>query len=155
MSLWGRFVRRWSGQRWFAWSAARVAPGLDRLVYRLSGGRRLATPNAIPTLLLTTTGRHSGLLRTVPLSFVTIDGADYIVGTNFGQHHQPAWALNLLSHPEATAEYQGHTWDVIARRVDEADRDDLWPVFEEIVPAYAAYRARVERTIHMFRLNRV
>ena len=121
----------------------------------MTGGRRLATPNAVPTLFLTTTGRHTGRPRTVPLSFVTFHGADFVVGTNFGQDHQPGWALNLLARPEAHVEYHTDTWNVVARRVDEPDRDELWPLFDEIVPAYAAYRSRVDRTIHMFRLDRV
>ena len=154
MSLWGRFVRRWSGTRWFAWSAARVGPNLDRVVYRLSRGRRLATPTDVPTLFLTTIGRRSGRPRTVPVSFVTVDGDDYVVGTNFGQSHQPAWALNLLEHPDASAEYRGSTWSVAAQRIPESDRTDLWPVFDALLPAYARYRARLQRPIHMFRLDR-
>jgi deazaflavin-dependent oxidoreductase (nitroreductase family) len=131
-----------------------VAPGLDRLVHRLTGGRRVATPESIPTLLLTTTGRRTGRPRTVPLSFVTVDGAVHVVGTNFGQEHQPDWALNLLARPEATAEYHGEVWDVAASRIPESDRDQLWIEFDRIVPAYVAYRRRVTRTIHMFRLDR-
>ena len=155
MSVWSRFVRRWSGARWFAWSAARVAPGLDRLVYRLTKGRRLATPNDIPTLCLTTTGRRTGTAHTVPLSFVTHGGAEHVVGTNFGQTGKPAWALNLLARPEARVEYRGATWDVVATPIAADDRADLWPAFEATVPAYAAYRGRLDRAIHMFRLDRV
>ena len=155
MGLYGGFVRRYSGTRWFAWVAARTAPRLDLLVHRMSHGRRLATPNEVPTLLLTTHGRRSGEPRTVPLSFATMDDALFVVGTNFGQAHQPAWALNLLHRPEAVAEYRGERWEVRASRVPEDARGDLWSAFDAIVPAYRNYRSRVDRPIHMFRLERV
>lgn len=121
MGLYGRVVRRVIGIGWVAWVARRVAPPLDRLVFRLSRGRRLATPSSVPTLLLTTTGRRSGEQRTVPLSYVVHDGAEHVVGTNWGQRHQPAWALNLLADPTATVETTSGRWSVRATRVADAD----------------------------------
>lgn len=155
MSLYSRFVRRYAGTRWFSWGAARTAPALDRLVHRLSRGKRLATPTSVPTLLLTSTGRRSGEPRTVALSFITADGAEHVVGTNFGQTHQPAWALNLLDRPRASVEFRGVSWEVDAVRVPESERHGLWALFDGLLPAYRAYRERVDRRIHMFRLERV
>ena len=84
-----------------------------------------------------------------------MDGSEFVVGTNFGQSHQPAWALNLLAEPRAMAEYLGETWEVHAVVVPDADRDNVWPHLYEATNAYRSYRARLARDIHMFRLDRV
>src|SRR5204863_10042107 len=72
-------IKRLGHRRWFAWVGSRVAPRLDRVLYPLTGGRitAIGTP-VIPTLLLTTTGRKSGLPRTVPLLFLQ-DGDRMVV----------------------------------------------------------------------------
>lgn len=155
MSLYSRFVRRFGGQRWFAAAGSRVAPSLDRIVYRLSGGRRIATPSSVPTLFLTTTGRRSGEPRTAALSFVGGTEEPVVVGTNWGRVDHPSWTANLLADSLAQVEYDGDRWDVRAVLVPEDQREPLWEAFDAMYPAYASYRARVDRTPRMFRLRRV
>jgi deazaflavin-dependent oxidoreductase (nitroreductase family) len=53
-------------------------------------------------LYLTTIGRKSGKLRTVPLVFVRDDGDYVVAASNGGSDWQPAWWLNLQSRPQAT-----------------------------------------------------
>src|SRR6516225_8565674 len=72
------------------------------LLYRLTGGSIGGRVQSLPVLLLITTGRKSGKQRTVPLGFLR-DGSDYvIISSNAGLPQNPAWFLNLKSHPEAT-----------------------------------------------------
>ena len=155
MGLYSRMVRRLAGRRWFAVVGSRLAPVLDRTVHRLSGGRRLVTPESVPTLLLTTTGRRTGRSRTVPLSFVSVEGIAVVVGTNWGLTRQPDWALNLLVDPQARVTDHRDQWDVEAVPIPEVDRADIWPLFDAMLPAFRSYRARLHRPIHMFRLERV
>src|SRR5690349_9911253 len=54
----------------------------------------------LSTLLLTTTGRKSGVRRTVPLPYYTIEGRVFLVASNAGQEQHPAWYLNLKERPE-------------------------------------------------------
>lgn len=152
MSLYSHFVRRFGGRRWFAAIASRVAPGLDRIVYRLSRGRRIATPSSVPTLFLTTTGRRSGEPRTSALSFIGGEAEPIVVGTNWGKPHHPAWSANLIDDPRATIEYRGRRWQVTAVLVPVDDRAPLWADFDALYPAYASYRARLNRVPRMFRL---
>lgn len=50
---------------------------------------------AIPSLLLHTTGRKTGLARSVALAY-SRDGDRYlVVGSNFGTGRSPAWLLNV------------------------------------------------------------
>lgn len=73
---------------------------LHQKVYIGTGGRlghRLLFGN--PTLLLTTTGRRTGLPRTVALTYAT-DGPDYlVVASNGGAARPPAWLGNLEATP--------------------------------------------------------
>src|SRR5690349_20450013 len=97
-------VQRLGARPWFAAVGPR-AVYLDRLMGRLTGGRFLAL--GLPSLLLTTTGRRSGLPRTQTLLYAT-DGDGYVVvASNWGQPHHPAWSLNLLDNPVATVALRG------------------------------------------------
>jgi F420H(2)-dependent quinone reductase len=64
MSRYADAVRRAGHARWFAWVGSRVAPRLDRFLYRRFGGRITASGRHLPTMLLTTTGRRTGQGRT-------------------------------------------------------------------------------------------
>jgi deazaflavin-dependent oxidoreductase (nitroreductase family) len=154
MSLYARLIRRWSHTGWFTWWVSRLADPLDRLVHRLTRGRRLATPAEIPTVLLTTTGRRSGEPRPVPLIIVAVDGDEFVAATNFGRPHHPGWALNLLARPEAIADDGDERWTVRAVPVSPAARDRLWPAFDSVFPGYRRYRERAGRDVHMFKLER-
>ena len=54
-----------------------------------------------PSLLLHTTGRKSGIERSVALVYATDGDAILIVGSNFGQDRPPAWLLNLKAKSSA------------------------------------------------------
>ena len=153
MSLYSRFLRRVGDRRWFAAVASRLAPRLDRSVYRLTRGRRMATPPSVPTFLLTTTGRHSGLPRTVAVSYLA-DGPDFIVvGSNWGKAATPEWASNLVVNPKAEIDVGGKRAAIEAQLVPDAKRAEWWESFGAMWPAYTTYRDRASnREILMFRL---
>lgn len=131
-------------------------PALDRLYWRLSGGRRTLSATVVPVLVLRHTGARSGRVYETPLTFVRDGGDLCVVGSNWGQEHHPAWTHNLLAHPEARVHVDGQTVEVRAEPVEEeAERARLWPEFDRIFSRYADYRARTEgvRRIRMFRLT--
>ncbi|HEX7745399.1 MAG TPA: nitroreductase/quinone reductase family protein, partial [Micromonosporaceae bacterium] len=107
-----------------------------------------------PALVLTTTGRRSGRPRSSPLLFVRDGDAFVVVGSNWGQPHQPAWALNLLAHPYATVAVGGRHTPVRASVVTGPDRDRLWRLLVGQWPPYATYlKTAGGREIHLFRLE--
>ena len=65
----GRPRRGWGSDRLGVLVVGRVVSPLQRALYRASGARLSLTGRA-PVLLLTTTGRRTGLPRTVPLFYV-------------------------------------------------------------------------------------
>jgi deazaflavin-dependent oxidoreductase (nitroreductase family) len=145
-------VRRLGHRSWFA-SVARLTLPADRLIGRLTGGRVIAL-GLVPSLILTTTGRRSGQLRTNPLLGVP-DGDGYVVvGSNWGQPRQPAWALNLLANPVATVTARGRRIPVRAKLATGPERDRLWRLLVSHWPAYETYLSRAGgRELHVFRLE--
>ncbi|HJP66347.1 MAG TPA: nitroreductase/quinone reductase family protein [Actinomycetota bacterium] len=148
-------IKRWGHQPWFAAVGRRVAPRIDRFLLKVTGGRGVTIGRkALPTLFLTTIGRKSGKERITPLLFVR-DGERIIVaGSNWGQTHHPAWALNLRDRPEATVQVGRDRFPVTARIAEGEERATLWSILERKWPAYDTYKDRSGRDIMIFVLER-
>ncbi len=144
-------IRHLGTKGWFASIAARLAP-VDTKVLEATGGRFGLLGNyGLPQLLLTTTGRKSGQPRTVTLLYGRMGEDMVLVGSNFGQAHHPAWALNLEATPEAVVETDGVARPVVARLVTDPDeREAIWAQMISIYPGYAMYRTRAGRDIKVF-----
>jgi deazaflavin-dependent oxidoreductase (nitroreductase family) len=154
MSRYSALVRRLGSQRWFA-AAGPILTPLDRRIYQLTDGRwSVVGRKQVPSLLITTTGRKSGLPRTQPLLYATDGGRYVVIGSNWGQAHHPAWSANLLAEPTARVKLGDREFGVRATLATGAERDRLWQLMQEIWPAYATYveRAR-DREIRIFTLT--
>ena len=127
MSWYAEAMRRAGRTRWFAAVGSRLAPPVDRLLHRLSGGRLHVAESFLPTLLLTTTGRRSGEPRTQPLAYVRDGAAFVVVGTNWGGTTHPAWTHNLRAEPRAVVEARGERYDVVARELDDEEAARIFP----------------------------
>lgn len=144
-------VRRLGHRRWAAAVARRLVPA-DRLVSRLTRGRVVAL-GAVPSLLITTTGRRSGQPRSNPLLYVRDGDAYVVIGSNWGQPTAPAWALNLLADPAAEVTVAGRRLPVRAHLAQDGERDRLWALLLREWPAYQTYVERAGgREIPVFRL---
>jgi deazaflavin-dependent oxidoreductase (nitroreductase family) len=130
---------------------------LDRRLIRLTRGRLsvIGWRTAPPTLLLTTRGRTSGLLRERPLLYARDGDAYVVLGSNWGQARHPARSGNLLADPAATMTIAGETTAVRATLLEGSERDRVWPLLLRVWPAYRDYDARADRTLRIFRLEPV
>jgi deazaflavin-dependent oxidoreductase (nitroreductase family) len=70
-------------------------------------------------LLLTTTGRRSGLRRVTPLQFEEIDGAVYI-GSARGQ--EADWFKNIIANPQVHVRMYNREFDAVAEPVTDPKR---------------------------------
>ena len=123
-------------------------------VYRRTGGRVGASLAGKPMLLLTTTGRRSGLPRTTPLLYY-LDGDDpVIVASNGGQARDPAWCLNLRADPKARVQIGSDVFDALGEIVSDAERARLWPLLLAYNQPYRAYEKRTSREIPVVKLLR-
>lgn len=115
--------------------------------YRESDGEVGYLWNGAPTLLLTTTGRTSGVARTAPLIFGR-DGDDYlIVASVGGMSKHPAWYQNLQANPKATIQVKGEHLDVVARTASDDEKPRLWRIVNDVWPNYETYQSRTDRVI--------
>ncbi|MBW2287286.1 MAG: nitroreductase family deazaflavin-dependent oxidoreductase [Deltaproteobacteria bacterium] len=120
---------------------------VHRAIYQKTDGRVGARLAGLPMCLLTTVGRKSGLLRTLPLACFP-DGDDLIVvASNNGQEHDPAWWLNLREQPEAEVQFGRERRRMTASRATPEEQARLWPWLKQRNPAYARYDGRTEREI--------
>ncbi len=149
----GRSVQKMAASPTFAKVGPKVMPSLDRLVHRATGGRVLISRLMLPALILTTTGRRSGEPRQSPLATVPHDGAFYVVGSNFGRPHHPAWSWNLLEHPDAEISYDGEHIPVRAELLDPEEKAAVWPELIATWPLFDLYVQRSGRDLRVFRLT--
>lgn len=146
------FVAHVVSRPWGSTLIRLVYQPLDRAVYRISRGRRGLSPQR-EVLLLTSKGRKSGLPRQNPLMFLEHDGSYWVMGSNFGRDHHPAWTANLLSHPRAWVQIGARNVEVTARRADDREREELWPLLVEVYPPWNAYTGWTDRSFRLFELR--
>jgi deazaflavin-dependent oxidoreductase (nitroreductase family) len=146
-----QFVAR---QAWFAKVGRQIIPRIDKVLYKVSGGRfGTMSGTGFTGLLLTTVGRKTGKERSVPLLYVGHEGRYYLTGSNWGQGHHPAWSGNLMANPEATLTIKGKKIPVTARLLEGSEREDMWSVLTTTWPAYDVYTDRSGRELRVFELT--
>ncbi len=133
------------------WSKRFIAIHLR--LYRATGGRIGHRLGPQRTLLLTVTGRKSGLARTQPLTYVRAGGALILVASNWGNDHPPAWYLNVLADPYVRVQLKDTTFDASATTATPDERALLWPQVASQNPAYARYQAGTPREIPLVLLH--
>lgn len=91
-----------------------------RLVNRGVAGRfDPRGPTGTLVLLLTTTGRKSGLPRVTPLQYEEVDGSIYVASVR-GQ--KADWFRNLVADPEVTVELRGGRYRATAEPITDPVR---------------------------------
>ena len=151
-----RLIRRMAGTRPMGWFYARTLHHIDRLMYRLTGGRVTfsAWLSGLPVVMLTTTGAKSGQVRTLPLVGIP-DGDDVVViASNYGQRRNPSWYHNLRAHPQAKLVFDGKAREVLAQELAGEERERYYALGIDIYPGWVQYRERAaHRQIPVIRLE--
>jgi deazaflavin-dependent oxidoreductase (nitroreductase family) len=124
-------------------------------IYRVSGGRLGQRGLAMPSLLMTSTGRRSGTPRVSPLMYIEHTEGHVVVASNAGEDSDPGWAHNLRADPRVVLRIGTKTIEARAREAHGAERDELWARFVEADPSYLVYLQRTERVIPAFVLERL
>ncbi len=150
-----RFLPTWPGISltpfWRAFGEAHKA------VYLGSNGRLGSRLAWIPMLLLSTRGRKTGLVRTMPLAYLQ-DPEDedtvVVVASNGGSERPPAWWLNLQASGFATVQVGRESYWVRGEVAPADRRPALWTDLRRAIPPYRAYE-RIEREIPIVLLRRM
>jgi deazaflavin-dependent oxidoreductase (nitroreductase family) len=128
---------------------------LHVLIYRLAGGRIGGQVIGLHVLLLTTIGRKSGKVRTVPLGYFEGDGGYIIIASNTGADVHPAWFYNLQSGLPAQIQIKNQVIPVRAEVVSGPERSRYWEELIRRSPRYAGYQKRTARQIPLVMLRPV
>jgi len=122
--------------------------------FRANGGKVGGQFEGANLLLLTTTGAKSGQPRLAPLAYFTIDGKTIIIGSKAGADTNPDWVHNLRANPQAHVEVGTTNYDVVARELPLAERDETYPKIVAVTPAFGEYQEKTSRVIPLFELKR-
>ena len=151
-----RVVHRLTGGRFGSTDPAQAAPrgrtlelisAVHRRVYRWTGGILGSNVGGLATLLLTTTGRKTGLLRTVPLPYFPHAEGVMVVGSFAGDPKHPAWYVNLVANPDVEVQIKGRRFRATATPAGPDERPAVWSRIVAAAPMYADYQRSTEREI--------
>jgi deazaflavin-dependent oxidoreductase (nitroreductase family) len=121
--------------------------------FRANGGKVGGPFEGMTLLLLTTTGAKSGQPRLSPLAYLTIDGKTVIIGSKGGADTHPDWVHNLRANPRAHIDLGTEDYDVNARELLSAERDDVFAKVVAAAPGFGEYQSKTSRVIPLFELN--
>lgn len=123
---------------------------------RLTGGKIGGQMAGMRVLVLTTTGKKTGLKRSVPIVFIEDEAGNPVVtGSNNGGPADPAWFGNLKANPDVTYELAGKTIQAKAVIAEPALRNKLWAELTSKHKNFAEYEKKTTRTIPMVVLKPV
>ena len=106
----------------------------------------------LPNLMLTVTGRKSGLPRSTPLLCVPYGDSILIAGSYFGGPNEPMWVKNIEANPDVTVRFKGKTSERRARMLAGDERAEAWTAMLKTWPNFAKYEERTDRHIKVFEL---
>ena len=136
---------------------AKLAPNLPQWMkdhvdrYLSSGGTdghmyTINLPNmptkAVPSLLLTTTGRKSGQKYLFPLFYGPAGKGYFVIASKGGAPEHPGWYRNIQGNPEVEVQVGTKKMRARARTASGEERAQLWKAALDIWPPYADYEKK-------------
>ncbi|HEY5265668.1 MAG TPA: nitroreductase/quinone reductase family protein [Acidimicrobiales bacterium] len=122
-------------------------------VYRLTRGFIGHRSPAGPMLILTSTGRKSGVERSNGLLYLEREGRYYIVASNGGRENNPNWLYNVRNEPRVKVQAASKRFDATAHVLDESERAVTWPTLTTFYPGWAHYETLTDRPLQVIRLD--
>lgn len=151
-----RLAQRAASTRPASWLLQRTMHPIDKVLFRLSGGR-FTLPSlltGLPVIMLTTTGAKSGMPRTMPLVGIPLGEDLAVIGSNYGQTETPGWIYNLEANPVAEVRYRDRSLSVNARPANETESTETFALAAKVYAGYDRYRDRADhRVIRVFLLE--
>ena len=128
---------------------------VDKLIQGSTRGRLTILDVAgLPNVMLTVTGRKSGLPRSNPLLCVPYsEGTILVAGSYFGGPKEPLWVKNIEANPDVTVRFKGTSSPMRGRMLEGDERATAWRAMLEVWPNFALYEKRTDRHIKVFELD--
>ena len=130
---------------------------VHRAMLAVSGGRVGWNVLNMPVVELTTTGRKSGVPRSVMLTSPLQEGTTVVVvASRGGDDKPPAWLLNIEAKPEVDVVMNGKAKiPMTARVATPEERSRMWPLVVADHKNYAGYQTKTDRVIPLVLLEPV
>jgi deazaflavin-dependent oxidoreductase (nitroreductase family) len=122
--------------------------------YTESGGVKGHLYQGVPTLLITTVGRRSGLPRRTALIYGRDGEHHLVVASNGGADDHPLWYHNLVARPEVTVQVGAEIFEAVARPADPDERPRMWETMTGVWPHYTGYQNKAPREIPVVVIER-
>lgn len=114
---------------------------------RLFDASQVGGSKDTPTLLLTTRGRRTGRILTMPLIYGEFDGSYVVMASKGGAPTHPGWFHNLTAEPDVEIQVGAEKLKVTARVAEGDERARLWEQMAEVYPPYLEYQEKTDRVI--------
>ena len=101
-------------------------------------------PKAVPSLLLTTTGRKSGEKFMFPLFYGRAGDSYFVIASKGGAPEHPGWYRNILGNADVAVQVETRKLTARARTAMGAERAALWARAVAIWPSFADYQVRAK-----------
>jgi deazaflavin-dependent oxidoreductase (nitroreductase family) len=103
--------------------------------------------NGAPTLVLTTTGRRSGVDRSSAMIYAQDGDRCIVIASQGGAPTHPNWYHNLVAQPAVTVQVRGDRFRALARTAEGEERTRLWALANTVWPRFDDYQTRTDRVI--------
>lgn len=118
------------------------------MLYSATGGRLFHRGRGMPMVKLTTTGRNTGLPRTIMATTPLQLGESLVLVASFGgDEREPQWCQNIRANGDVEVTVERRTRRMKAHIATPAEREELWPKVVAKAPFYADYQQKTSREI--------
>jgi deazaflavin-dependent oxidoreductase (nitroreductase family) len=122
--------------------------GLHVFIYRLTSGKFGSEMRGFKILILTTKGRKSGKVLSVPLGYFERDNGYFIVASNNGQPTHPSWYYNIKGNPDdVMIQVKDKKMKVNPEIILGEPRRPLYDWITSLAPNYGVYEKQTTREI--------
>jgi deazaflavin-dependent oxidoreductase (nitroreductase family) len=127
---------------------SRMSTGIGVWMYRTLDGRLSSGSKDVHVLMLTVPGRRTGLPRSACVRYLETADGMLVWGSGSGSRRDPDWFQNLRAAGRADVQVRTDRFEVTARELEGAERDDVWQhtVLAQ-APEVSKYARKAGRTI--------
>ncbi len=122
--------------------------------FRANGGKAGDLLGGKPVVLVHHFGARTGTERISPLAYFREGDRLFVYASKNGNDENPAWYHNLVARPRVTVELGAETFEVTARVLTGAERDEYYAKQAAVQPQFADYQRGTERVIPVVELVR-
>lgn len=122
--------------------------------FRENEGRVGGMFEGSPIVLVHHVGAKSGVQRIAPLVYLADGDRLFVFASKGGADENPAWYHNLVANPKTMIEVGTETFDVVAKVLTGAERDEIYAKQAAAQPQFAEYQSKTKRIIPVLELAR-